>query len=649
MFHRFLPAGQPLTIPFEFTVTVLATAVTFHALGLTACTSIADRVARLIGPVRRPGLPMRRIRPVGLLVLANGWVLATCGSWWYDAYALTQEWGPRWIGRLLLAAAINGALVGGAIVIRRSPKIVRLVGGGLRACAGLVVVVAVWWVCWGVSPPRRSTAPAPAPADGRPNVLLIVLDTVRADYLSCYGHKSPTTPHLDALADRGVLFENCITPGGWTAPAHASLFTGLYQSQHHIEVTRNYLGPRFDTLAEILAGDGYQTVGTTCNEWLDMSQGYAQGFGLWYNVKQTMVTSVWRFLPALAAFRCNASFVAHTGDALGVNLLPTLQLDKGTRLGVRLLIDWLEDVRQPDRPFFAFVDFMETHHPLKPPVGFRRQFVPSEDFAYSYSIETIPAYRTPPEQIDGRKTRVWRQLYEASLAYLDEEVAALLDYLERRAMLDDTLVIVVSDHGEHLGEHGIWGHYWGAYEPLARVPLIVRYPPLFSGGRRVTGLVQINDLFATILSVCKSEYASKYLPALRDLSRIADADEVRDLAMFEFPDARVMNRPEQPLQPISAARQGPWKLVDTGGSPTRLYRLDGDPAESSDLASTSSDQVRRLRSARARRAEELMTRTVPDSWLDRGAPTRDDLRERLMDLGYVQSGKNGSRDAPAAP
>jgi len=262
----------------------------------------------------------------------------------------------------------------------------------------------------------------PEQTNPRPNVLLVVLDTVRADALSCYGNPRPTTPRLDRLAGEGTRFENAYATCFWTLPSHASLLTGLYPSEAGATSETNHLPERLTTLAERLTAAGYRTSAVVRNPWISVERGFGQGF-------ENFVED-WR------------------GD--------TGQEAEEERAAVDLATEWIRDRVGVGEPFFLFVNLNVAHLPYTPPEPYRSRFA-SEEWPQSrvdrlMKIEGGWGYLAGGLHLDEADFRLLRDLYEAEVSIADEHVGELLDAIGGLGVLDETLVIVTADHGENLGD-----------------------------------------------------------------------------------------------------------------------------------------------------------------------------------------------------
>ncbi len=277
------------------------------------------------------------------------------------------------------------------------------------------------------------------------HMVLLVLDTVRADRLGCYGHDRETTPRLDELAKNGLLFENARSNAPWTLPSHASLFTGLHPSEHGCHFEHRYLVESHETIAETLGADfGIETMGITSNVNTAAQYHLAQGFDDY--------REVWTLREAYPGLE----------DSSIVNA----EVEK-----------WLQ-TRNKKQPFFLFLNYMDAHLPHAPTAPYDRMFGAVSESARSLAAEgdlLRDVLRDRVTWTDSLKEDFGR-LYDADLRKLDDRIAELLRLFESQGILDDIFLVVTSDHGEFLGEGGMVDHQLSLAEELLRVPLIVHFP-----------------------------------------------------------------------------------------------------------------------------------------------------------------------------
>jgi arylsulfatase A-like enzyme len=314
------------------------------------------------------------------------------------------------------------------------------------------------------------------------NVLLIVLDTVRAKSLSLYGYEKPTTPQLERIAKNGTLFENARANAPWTLPSHASMFTGRYPH----ELSCGWVEPldaTYPTLAEVLVDAGYETAGFVANlDYCIREFGLNRGFIHYEDYRASI-----------------GELIGDTAlsGAIARELLPSLGDHQilGRKNAASINNDFLSwlDQRKVSHPFFAFLNYYDAHDPYIPPADFARKFmmVPSSGVVQYNKMDTIS-----PEE-----TRGLSEAYDASIAYIDHQVGLLYDELARRGILDDTFVIITADHGEQFGEHKLYSHGNSLYRPLLYVPLLLLLPGKVPGRTFLNNEVSLHEIPATVVDL----------------------------------------------------------------------------------------------------------------------------------------------------
>ncbi len=381
----------------------------------------------------------------------------------------------------------------------------RLVRFTLPLFAGLVLVLGIFANLLPWLAERRSLDGLPAAAEGAPNVLLIILDTVRAQSLSLYGYARPTTPNLQRLASEGVVFDRAIAPAPWTLPSHASIFTGRYP--HELSAER--FSPLDDvdpTLAQMLARRGYATAGISANyAYADYEHGVNRGFAHWEDYPVTLWqvlynTSLGRyiFLDGAHGFQNNFFF-----RSLGLDNKTTQRPAPAVTTPA---LRWLE--KHPDRPYFLFLNYFDAHAPYRPPPPFRGRFAEEHQLPLSVRIaeagrERAWAVPSQPGEWDEIEAG-YRDRYDEAITYLDSEIGGLLEQLNLRGLLENTVVVIAADHGEEFGEHGEYEHGNDTHLTQIHVPLIISYPGHVPQGVRVAEPVTLRDLAATILDVTRA-------------------------------------------------------------------------------------------------------------------------------------------------
>jgi arylsulfatase A-like enzyme len=440
----------------------------------------------------------------------------------------------------------------------------------LRRIATLAAVLA-WW-----------TSAGALAEDDRPDILLVVIDTLRADHLSCYGYGRETSPHIDRLASEGILYEQSISAASWTFPAHASLFTGLYPSRHDATSQTRTLKGSFDTLAELLDRAGYRTGGFSNNVWFLESGGLQQGFDEF--------REMWRH---------------QVVEDKGISF-DDPAYDMGAARTTDEILAWLDGL-EGDDPFFVFVNYFEPHLPYRPTRPFDGAFLPED--ADAKEVEELRSFYSPREYayildipwvpVDDEGLEILTALYDGEIAYVDSIIGRLVEGLKSRGRLDDTLLVITSDHGEHLGEHHMLDHKLSLYEPLLQVPLILWNPKRIPKGMRIETQVQTHDVFGTLLDFAGVDRESApRLPFADDGERRTFAELAYPKIFLDAIDRELPGLGQRTLpfaRSLKAVRGPRYKLIEGSDGSVELYDLDADPDESRDLADELPQVVARLK------------------------------------------------------
>ena len=468
---------------------------------------------------------------------------------------------------------------------------------------GLPVLVVAVAILAAIKPGR----PAPVHhqvherAENPPNVLLLVLDTVRADHLSLYGYNRPTTPNLQRWAKRGIRFDKARATAPWTLPSHASMLTGHWPHQLSADVSHP-LDAAKPTLAEFLGDRGYATGGFVantyyCNAWY----GVDRGFDRYEDFPENAQTTPAEILQSSTLGR-------RVARKLGFKL--ATPGSKGSRKSAATInrdaLAWV-DGQPAGKPFFAFLNYYDAHAPYEMPDGYQRQFArpgatDAHEAATIHEFEEMAKHPAPadPEAVGHVQTvgaeaaAIMVDAYDDCIATLDAEVGRLLDTLDARGTLANTLVIITSDHGEHFGDRGLFGHGVSLYHPLIDVPLLVIPPSQVHAGSNlvIADPVSLRDIPSTVVDLLHlggSPFPGESLASRWDGSKTRPIDP--PLSLVE----------QQKRFPPSAhipASLGPlWSLVQDGATYIRqsdgsehLYDSVGDPLEIRDLAAAPEHQ-----------------------------------------------------------
>ncbi len=460
------------------------------------------------------------------------------------------------------------------------------------------------------------------------NVVIIVLDTTRVDYLSCYDYREDTTPNISRLAREGTLYDEAYSTDFWTLPSHASLFTGLYPSQVGATSETNQLVADAVTIAERLKDHGYETGAIVNNQWISRERGFAQGFDFY--------AEMWR--------------PGYRDD------------DEHRRLTEQKSIDvagkWLEKRLENDAPFFLFINFNVVHMPYRPTPEFRKKWVRPNRWALNRlmrlgNIAGMWGFLAGEEKFDETDFRIMRNLYEAEVAIADEQVGEIVKLLESRSILDKTLFIVTSDHGENLGEHGMIDHLFSMYETTVHIPLIIRYPERFESGAINGDLISLVDISPTVLDVCG--LVDDAAPADTKLFSLCSQERLRrqfvvaendrpingiELMQQQYPDFDTSTIDHK----WRMIRDSQYKLIWAVDKHVELYDLANDRDELLNIADTSPS----IREALLADLKEWMKATETGRKPERFFSEDEETIKGLEALGYAVGRSEGKR-GQAAP
>lgn len=417
---------------------------------------------------------------------------------------------------------------------------------------------------------RRETAKLPAASANAPNVLVIVVDTLRADHLSTYGYSRPTSPHLTQLADQGTLFEDAIAPSSWTLPVHASLLTGLYPHAHHVDNDGALLGWDYPVLGDELMARGYRTAAFSANTLLFCRR---RGFGR-------------GFIRFEDDFQSLGSAFAQTfyGDLIK-HLFFRLELKRdlfGRRNAAQInqhALQWIDRGRQP---FFVFLNYMDVHDPYRPPEPYLHRYTNMQNPGSRASEHWDWFEHLTPQQRQGAV-----DAYDGAINYVDDQIQQLMQQLQKRGLDRNTLVVITSDHGESFGEHGLMTHGNALYRELIHVPLILWEQGRIPAGKKVADPVSLTSLPATLLEEAGEarhpHFPEASLAGLWSGGRAGSParNPISELAQLNwnpaFPDYY------GPMESISTER---WHYIHGGKYGDELFPCCADQPEQLNLAGT---------------------------------------------------------------
>jgi arylsulfatase A-like enzyme len=440
------------------------------------------------------------------------------------------------------------------------------------------------------------------PAPARPNIILVTLDTTRADALGIYGRTPSPSPNVDDFAALSTVYEHAYAPSSWTLPTHASLFTGLLPSQHgagspapegntpwHVRP----LASEFTTLAELLAAHGYRTAAVIGGPALARELGTAQGFQVY-----------------------DADF------SRNVDMLNGKRAEYVTNRAIELVESFGSE------PYFLFLNFFDPHRPYAPPRSDRS--LPEDP--HPFDAELFERLGTPavatqvlPAPLRA-KLNSSRTRYHAEVSYMDAHVGRMLDTIDASSGADRPLVIITSDHGESFGEHNFSIHGLHLYEDNVHVPLVIRWPDGRGAGRRIARPAAIHRIFALVLRELGIEP-----PGHVDVAPL-DSPDVPVVTQLDRMAIGIQLLGDRADRDLTAIYTGPYKLIESSSGEFELFDLERDPLELNDLAPADPERARELR----RQLASFMNEHAGPILDGSAAELSEDTEEALRALGYLQ-------------
>jgi arylsulfatase A-like enzyme len=481
------------------------------------------------------------------------------------------------------------------------------------------------------------------------NIAVVVMDTARDSDVT-----SSTAPTITDLAENGTRFSNAFSPAPWTLPSHASMFTGLYPSKHGAHAGHERLGEQYSTLAELLGDAGYETVGITNNTWVTPESGFARGFETYRKAWQLLPgdgNMLWEMVQIRdedssrgvlkRAFSGNP--VRNLVNAAYARYMYGREDDGAARTG-RWVADWLDD-RDDDRPFFLFANCIEPHLEYTPPQEYAEKFLPDDvDYADAASLEQDPwEYLVGNVNHTSNEFDVLRALYRAEIAYLDEQIADLRDALVRAGEWEDTVLVVVGDHGENVGDHGMMDHQYCLYDTLLHVPFVV-HGGAFEDGGDVDDLASLVDLLPTLLDVADVDAADAREEFQgRSLHPDADAEPpeqvfaeyVNPQPSMDALEHHVGELPEYVYRfdrSLRAVRTAEYKFIRGSDGNRELYHVAEDSAERSSLVDEHPDVAADLEA----HLDEWLGSFDHAETGEADVDISDARKKQLEELGYLQ-------------
>ena len=448
---------------------------------------------------------------------------------------------------------------------------------------------------------QESGGPVSPKAAAKPNIVLISMESVRADHVGCYGYDRDTTPALDALAAEAIVFENAFAVTSWTLTSHASMFTGLYPTAHKVTEPLHRLHDSYTTAAELLREQGYQTAGLVAGPFLRRNHNLHQGFVL-YDQSATSETNR----------------LAHED-------VTNPQIE-------RLLRQYLLEDRSSTSPFFLFVYLWDPHYDYIPPSPYDAMFVP--DGAEPFDLHNYELWEATADTVRPEQAAYVISQYDGEIRCTDALLGRLWQLLRDLQLWDQTAIIVTADHGEEFFEHGMKGHKNHLYNESLHVPLIVK-PPGGNAPKRDRRLVSLVDLFPTMLAWADIQptlpHHGRSLLASAPTGPTASFYELVTTFYFPQPSGEELKQFHQ----WYAIREGDFKLITVyDENAWALYDLATDPGEQSALGAEHADKLSELRTRLESYRRQMQA--LAKAWAS-SPPAELDSKEleRLRSLGYL--------------
>ena len=453
-----------------------------------------------------------------------------------------------------------------------------------------------------------------------PNLVLIVLDTTRPEFLSVYGHENPTTPGLEAFAKQGTRFDNAYSVSSWTFPAHTSMFTGVYPDRHGATQTNLVYKSDIPLLAEKLKRAGYDTFGISNNPWISRKTGLDKGFD-----------------ELIEIFRTQSPWKKEAQKRLDL-----------THPTVAALEDWLDNGWEREKPFFVFINLIEPHMPFEPPWEHTEQFVEDkaawkahqETYFSSARALQLRHYKgeNPLEDSDWDNLR---SLYEGELHHVDEITQDLIAAIDENSNPDNTTVVITSDHGENIGDHGFVGHVFSVYDTTLQAVMLARGPGFKPEVR--DELVTVADVYPTLLNAAgvKLPEGTTGLDLRSDLpkDRILRASYGRPGQAFRaFPKKMRQTVLKKHRRSFKVAIGPRFKVIESSDGVVEWFDLQNDPHEQTVLTPEQipEETRKRLEASLATQVDAPTPTTEEQAEEDAGEARDEETTEALRALGYVE-------------
>ncbi|MGB1286881.1 MAG: sulfatase-like hydrolase/transferase [Aggregatilineales bacterium] len=507
----------------------------------------------------------------------------------------------------------------------------------------------------------------------QPDILFIVLDTLRRDHLSSYGYHQETSPVLDEFSLDATRFDRAISPAQWTIPAHGSLFTGQYPGKHGLTQAYHQLSGTYPTLAELLQVADYHTVAFCNNPMLGILEtGLRRGFEEFFNYtgatphrpvdlqRSALRRRVDTQSRKVARYLTNR--FAHSDFLFRMSMFPlfvpfwskAMNFKGNTPRSIDDMIDYREQYYADgaDKPLFMFANLMGAHMPYHPPDNYLpaelRRDKQAMRFMNHHNLDATGWLSPTDDPLEDWQQHTLHSFYDAEIRHQDEQLGRLLNHVKASGKLDNTIVVIAADHGEGHGDHQFMGHSFVVYQELVHVPLFIRYPERFPSGKTIQKNVSTRRVFHTILDVADipappvadGEHSIADLSLIRSLNGKPDTEGNSAFAEA-FPPDNLLSvlRHKDPTMiermNLTSVRRGVYqdnhKLAMVGQQVEGMYDIASDPAELTNIAASHDDVVETLQG----KVHDFVREHSGTSTSRQNEKLSDEVMENLRALGYI--------------
>ena len=468
----------------------------------------------------------------------------------------------------------------------------------------------------------------------KPNIILISIDTLRADHLSCYGYYRKTTPNIDNLASEGTIYLNNFSTGVWTPPAHASMLTGLYVSEHGVYGDKR-LADSVPTIATVLKGNEYQTSGFVNNSAVGALVGFDKGH-------DTFV-EVWKGIkPKSIIERIIRGGVRRIRKRLGYE-------DMGADKTNKLFYDWIRNHMDKERPFYAFLHYIEPHNPLDPPYPYKNKYLNKKMFKNTDEPKIKKVANNPlicfveDLSLNDDEIDILKALYDSEIEYTDSKIGEVVEILKENNLYDDTMVVITSDHGEHLGEHNLWSHAASLYREILHIPLIIKFPEGIEYIKKVDSYTQLVDIFPTVMKIADiPENALNNNSGISLVYNKKNGNLFHDLVFAEW-EGRIpyfiekrLTGPKSSLITSKFVKKmwmvldSKYKYISSSDGQDELYDLKNDKNELNNLISKNQEVAARMKMKLAEWKSRRTKNISKEQFI-----IDEEIKRNLEALGYI--------------